>query len=364
MRPVHIASACVGVLMIATASAAQQPAATAEPSPTPASRIIEYQYPSGAPIPLRRVQTRRTSDRRETVVETVELPGLENKWQPYQESRTETLRVAPDIVRTTRDVFGFGPQGQRVLRETTRSEQSGAEGGDTSEVHATWVTDLDGRLDLSSREIHNTKSIASGTRRAVTTLLRPGINGALQESERTESIDRQLSPSVARHDATQSIRDLNGRWQPVETHAVDARQIGPSEWLQEETIQRPDLSGNLTLSERVVTRHSTANGRENLIIETYSQTEGLFRFDMRPALTQRVRRSTTATADGGRETVEEVEARSLVAPGDPLRVIRRSVVTVRRLGPTRWSTERRVFEMDVNGRMAPVIVDTEKTVDR
>ena len=364
MRPVHIGGACVGVLMIATASAAQQRAATPEPSQKPASRITEYQYPSGAPTPLRRVQTRGTSDRRETVIETVEMPGLENRWQPYQESRTETLQVAPDIVRTTRDVFGFGPQGQRVLRETTRSEQSGAEGRDTSEVHATWVTDLDGRLDLSSRQIRDTKSIASGTRQAVTTLLRPGINGALQESERTVSIDRQLSASVARHDATQSIRDLNGRWQSVETRAVDARQIGPSEWLQEETIHRPDLSGNMTLSDRVVTRHSTANGRESLVIETYSQTEGLFRFDMRPALTQRVRSSTTAAADGGRETVEEVEARSLVAPGDPLRVIRRSVITVRRLGPARWSTERRVFEMDVNGRMMPVIVDSEETVER
>jgi hypothetical protein len=364
MRPVHIGGACVGVLMIATASAGQQPAATPEPSPKPASRVIEYEYPSGAPLPFRRVQTRRTSDRRETVIETVEMPGLENKWQPYQESRTETLRVAPDIVRTTRDVFGFGPQGQRVLRETTQSEQSGAEGGDTSEVHATWVTDLDGRLDLSSREIHTTKSIASGTRQAVTTLLRPGINGALQESERTVSIDRQLSPSVARHDATQSIRDVNGRWQPVETRAVDVRQIGPSEWREEETIHRPDLSGNLTLSDRVVTRHSTANGRESLVIEIYSQNEGLVRFDMRPALTQRVRSTTTATADGGRETVEEVEARSLVAPADPLRVVRRSVVTVRRLGPVRWLTERRVFEMDVNGRMAPVLVDTEETVER
>ena len=364
MRPGHIGGACVGVLMIATASAGQQPTATPEPSPKPASRVIEYEYPSGTPGPFRRVQTRRTSDRRETVIETVELPGLENKWQPYQESRTETLRVAPDIVRTTRDVFGFGSQGQRVLRETTQSEQSGAEGGDTSEVHATWVTDLDGRLDLSSREIHNTKSIASGTRQSVTTLLRPGINGALQESERTVSIDRQLSPSVARHDATQSIRDVNGRWQPVETRAVDVRQIGPSEWREEETIHRPDLSGNMTLSDRVVTRHSTANGRESLVIEIYSQNEGLVRFDMRPALTQRVRSTTTATADGGRETVEEVEGRSLVAPADPLRVIRRSVVTVRRLGPARWSTVRRVFEMDVNGRMAPVLVDTEETVER
>jgi len=45
-------------------------------------------------------------------------------------------------------------------------------------------------------------------------------------------------------------------------------------------------------------------------------------------------------------------------------VVRRSVVTVRRSGPDRWLTERRVFELDANGRMSPVMTEKEETVER
>jgi hypothetical protein len=61
--------------------------------------------------------------------------------------------------------------------------------------------------------------------------------------------------------------------------------------------------------------------------------------------------TTTATADGGRYTVEEVEARSHVAPSEPMRVIRRIVTTVRPIGADRWVTERQVFERDLDGRL-------------
>ena len=69
---------------------------------------------------------------------------------------------------------------------------------------------------------------------------------------------------------------------------------------------------------------------------------------------------TAATTDGGRYTVEEVEGLSPVAPDDPLRMIRRTVTTVRQIGTDRWVTERQVFERDVNGRMRLVINDTEE----
>jgi hypothetical protein len=70
------------------------------------------------------------------------------------------------------------------------------------------------------------------------------------------------------------------------------------------------------------------------------------------------------TADGGRSTVEEVEARTPNAPSDPMRVIRRIVVTVRSVGPGRSVTERQMFERDTNGRMVLVANDTEETTDQ
>jgi hypothetical protein len=135
--------------------------------------------------------------------------------------------------------------------------------------------------------------------------------------------------------------------------------------VEEETIQRPNLTGTLVLSDKVVTRTSESNGANRVVIETYSQdAEGFVRNDSRLALRQRVSRSTTVTANGVRSTVEEIEARNPLAPNDPMHVIQRTLVTVRSLGPDRQVTERQIFERDQNGRMFLVSKDTEVTTEK
>ena len=62
--------------------------------------------------------------------------------------------------------------------------------------------------------------------------------------------------------------------------------------------------------------------------------------------------------------IEEVEARSRVSPADPMRVVQRSVATVMNAAPDVRVTERRIFQLDVNGRMAPVVTETEELVER
>ena len=88
---------------------------------------------------------------------------------------------------------------------------------------------------------------------------------------------------------------------------------------------------------------------------------GRVRSDSRDGLSRRIRVSSTVTADGGRNTIEEVEERNPVAPNDPLRLVRRTVTTVRQIGPDRWSTERQIFERDQNGRLVPIATETEET---
>ena len=191
------------------------------------------------------------------------------------------------------------------------------------------------------------------------------MNETLRESERTEYTERQIAPAMVRRDSTQLVRDLNGRWQSTEIRSRESRDIGSSERIEEETIRRPDMNGKLTVSERSITRRSEANGRDYVVIETYAQNaEGFPRADTRLGLSRRVRRTTTATADGGRYTIEEMEARSSVAPSNPMRVIRRTVATVRNTGPDRWTTQRQVFELDVNGRLVPIVTQTEETAGK
>jgi hypothetical protein len=118
-----------------------------------------------------------------------------------------------------------------------------------------------------------------------------------------------------------------------------------------------DLNGTRTGSERVVTHRSGTGDEHEVIIETYVPSIEVGRL----ALSQRVRRVTTRTSDGS-QTVEEVEAPNRSAPSDPLRVVRRTVTTVRQSG-TGSSTERQIFERDVNGRFVLVCTESERSSD-
>src|SRR5262249_23520441 len=175
----------------------------------------------------------------------------------------------------------------------------------------------------------------------------------------------RVGSAVVRHDSTYSVRDMNGQWVPTEARSGQTRGIGSTERVEEETIQRQNLNGALVVSDKVVTRTSESNGENRVVIETYSQgAEGFVRSDSHLALSQRVRRSTTASADGGRSTVEEIETRNPYAPNDPMRVTRRTLVTVRRVAVGRWFTERQIFDRDQNGRLLLTARETEETTDK
>jgi hypothetical protein len=47
-----------------------------------------------------------------------------------------------------------------------------------------------------------------------------------------------------------------------------------------------------------------------------------------------------------------------------MRVVSRSVTTVRRSGPDSYISERQEFELDVNGRFVPVVTQTVHTAGR
>jgi hypothetical protein len=111
----------------------------------------------------------------------------------------------------------------------------------------------------------------------------------------------------------------------------------------------------LSESRRVVTNRSRSGDEDEVITEIYVPSIEAGRL----ALNRRVRRVTTATSDGSR-TVEEVEAPNHAAPSDPLRIVRRSVTTVRRSGNSSVA-ERQIFERDVNGRFVLVRTESERS---
>ena len=355
----RVAGFCFCIVITSVAATGQTGSeSTAQEQKGPATSVVERTYATGDLAPWRRVQTRTTSGSRQVVVETFEYPDHGGRLAPTHETVIETSRT-PDAARTRRDVFRFSPDGRRTLVEATDSLQETLANRDSRAIHDTSAPDLNGRLSPTSRQIEETRLPAPDVREIHTTLLEPDLNGTLQATERTEYTERPITPGLLRHDSTQSVRDINGRWQPIEARRGEVRDISASERTEEETIQRLDMNQKLAVTERSVTRRSSANGREQVVIEVYAPyTDGSSRL----VLSERIHRTTTPAADGGRYTVEEVEGRNNVAPDDPLRVTSRTVTTVRKVGTDRWVTERQAFVRDVNGRLLLVVSDTEEGV--
>ena len=130
----------------------------------------------------------------------------------------------------------------------------------------------------------------------------------------------------------------------------------PIDTVTETVTTRRDLNGKDAVSEKVVTHRARTNDEERVVTETYLPSLEAGRL----ALSSRVQRVTTVTDDGS-QTVEETAEPNPVAASDPMRIVQRSVTTVRRSGTDSYVTERQVFEPDGNGRLVLVRKQSEQT---
>jgi hypothetical protein len=362
----HLAGVGFWIVIASAAAIGQQRDPSVSPGPkAPVESAVTRTSPAEGALPSRRVETRSETGGREVRTEIVESPDSDGRLRPSTEAVTETSRKAPNVVHTKRDVFGYSAPGQRSLLETSESDQEILSDGSTRTVQNSWTPDSNGRLGLTSRQIQQTKAITPDAKQTDTAVYRAGADNALQESERIQQTERQVGPDLLRTDSTRSVRDQNGRFQRTEERSQEVRTTGPSQRVEEETVHRLDADGKLSLSERNVTRRSTANGQDQLVKETFSKNVGpSMRSDNRMELTERVRRTTTTAADGSSQTIEEVEARNPVSPNDPIRMVRRTVETIRKVDAERWQTDRQVFVLDVNGRWVLSTAETGKATER
>jgi hypothetical protein len=322
----HLAGVSCWIAMVMTSAgvSAQQGGPSTAPGPT-AQIVVVRTYPQGAALRSRRVETRSESNARELRTEVVETPDPDGTLRPFVETVTETVRTSPDVTHTKRDVFEFVAPGQRRLLQTIESSEEILPNGSSRSVESTSTQDVNGRLELTSRRMMQTKLVANDMKQIDIAVFQRGTDATLVESERIQRTERQMGPDWLRTESTRSVRDPNGRFEWIEGRRRDVRTIAPSQRLEEESIVRPDN---------------------------------------RIELIQRVRRTTTVDGDGGGQTVEEIDEPNPVSPSEPMRMVRRSVETIRRLAAGRWQTTLQLFVLDVNGRWVLAAAEAGEQTER
>jgi hypothetical protein len=273
------------------------------------------------------------------------------------ETTTETVRTGAASTQTKHEVFVPDGQGRRRLLETSQTDVQTQSGGASRSVTNRWMPDANGRLSLTGQEVEEIKTPSPNVRQTDTTIFIPGINQPMQESERLQKTETKVSNALTQVESTRFLRDGNGKWQAAETRSEELRTSG-TERTAEQTVRKLNVNGKLEVTEKTVTKQSKTNGQEETLVETYAQNvEGLVGAGNRLELNQRVRSTTSVSPDGSQQTTREVEGRSAVSPNSPLRVIERTVETVRQVAPNQWEVQRQVFALDGNGRLVPVLTE-------
>jgi hypothetical protein len=188
----------------------------------------------------------------------------------------------------------------------------------------------------------------------------------LRESERVLKTERRVRPDLVQIESQRNIRAENGEWQTTGTRNQEVRTVGRGEVVEEETIRSLDGTGKLAVSEKMITHRSTNNGSDQVVIEVYSSyTPGLApEPGSRLAFKQRIRVTTTRTANGGSQTISETEAPDPAILNGPIRLVTRTVETVQQIEPDVWETQRQTFTRDGSGRLVPFTKDKQEAIGK
>ena len=303
---------CFGYASIATGQTV--------PQQIRASSYSVSSFPSGPIASSRRMQTRSESGGHEVITETNEVPGPNGQFKTFSETVTETEGAGTNSVHMKHDVFGTDADGRKQLTRSVESNQETLSQGIVRTTENRWTVDVNGHQQLAERQVEETKALTPSLKQTDVSIYLLGINDPMREQERVQQTERRLSPDFIQNEITHLALDSNQRWQTIETRNQEIRQMGINGSVEEEIVRRPDTNNVFQQVERTVTRRSTLNGQDEVSIETYSAPIAGSVGDALE-LNERVHIQTISTPDGGRQTIQELERRSVLAPGGPFQII-------------------------------------------
>ena len=327
------------------------------------SATVDQQAPSGAGFsPTRTSESHTHANGRTVDKQTVELRGSDGTYQPLRDIERESIRVDAGTTRTVERVYGRGPDGQRTLIQVREEESRSLPGGDQKVTRTTSNPDANGSLQVIQRELQETRKSGPDMENTKTTVLMPDLNGGFSPISQSEETNTRKAPNRVEFHKTTSVPDGNGGWQLQEVREGSINDEADKSHTREERVLRPGSDGNLTLTQRTVTKETqNAPGETRQTVENYSADLPGTANDGTLHLNKRITTVHRSRADGARISEEQVEQRDPAAPGEPQRMTQKTIDIIRPgMGNTSTQT-RTVQALDANGDLSTVWVDTGKT---
>jgi hypothetical protein len=311
--------------------------------------------------PTRKVESHSQSGNRTVDHQSIERLGADGNYEPYQDIEKETVKVDANTVRTVTRTFGRDSDGAKTLLQETDEDQRTTAGGGSSTVSSTSNPDADGNLQVVQREIKNTTKLSKTEKETKTTVMLPGPDGGLAPAIMTDERSTQTAPGATDSQKTTLRPDGNGNWQVSEVKDTKTQEEGTTRTTAE-SVSRPDADGRLSEISRKVTNQSVTGGEKKSTEDDYSLDVPGATEDGGLHLVKRATTQQNTTATGQQTSSTQIAQPN---PADPRGDLQVTVVTSGGVsaGPSGARSTQTFQELDANGDLSIVSVDTTKSTD-
>jgi hypothetical protein len=281
----------------------------------------------------------------------VEGPSSRGNMTVLSEVVDETVRRDSSSSQRTRREFVADAEGRQRLSSTMEEQRAAQPDGGHQITREFMDVDFDGRSRTTRREREQRTSRGGGLFVTDIEVTQSSINaGGFVPTERVQQQERRVADQVVERQATTSVDPLGrGTWSVVEQRML-TRSVANGRAEAVELIYRPDPTGNLVPSERVVSSEWTVGDQA-------FRTDDIYRQDINNAGSlagqpvRQVEIVRTTLSDGGSETTRTVSER---LGGDRLQVTERAVERTRQDGPSGRLIDQEVQRSIVYGRLETI----------
>ncbi len=281
-------------------------------------------------------------------------------YQALVQEEEKSIKVDAQTTRIIRTTSNFRHDGELAIIEVVEEEHRTLSGGEEHVSRTVSTPDLNGRFSVIRQEDQTTILTNIGVQETNTTVFLPDIHGGFQPAEQIEQTEREKGPGTVETERISKVRDGNGNWVPTERRIVLSREANGQSRTEEEQIYRSDSTGPLSLSEQVYRTYSRdSEGNEQWTTDTHEKS-----IDGRLHLNQRVKIVHESLSGGRERTVQEVEQRNPVAPGEDLRVVERTVTTSRPVGNGESELEVEVKALGGSGQLETILTQRMRVSDQ
>jgi hypothetical protein len=310
--------------------------------------------------PLRITESHTQSGNRTEDQQSVQRRGSDGLFIPYQDIEKETVQVDTTTVRTTTRVFDRDADGVKTLVQVVEEEKHNLAGGDSNLVRSTRNPDGNGNLQLTQRQVEETRKISPNLEETKTTMLLPSVNGGLVPSLKVQERREQGADGTVESQKTTLLPDGAGNWQVGKIQRTTTRQEGDKSSTDEQ-VSQPDSEGKLGAVSRTVSNAvAIGSGDKRDTVETYSIAVPGAVGDGSLHLVQRAITAQQTSATGQQVTEQKLEQANPGDPGSGLQVTSVTVDTVHP-GSSGAQATRTTQARDANGNFGVVSVDTTKS---